>query len=292
MILVIALISIFYIYPESLIPGCRKIKCASVFNCDCKKDYCKCDFINEDGKTVKIKCPYIQNNDTLPISKIKNENRFLTIEENGVIKNKVEGYNDYVIYDPQESYSEQILEKMDLEQLLDNEGLLSEYLKYYFWAYQKQTKTSFSNEDIAILISLMLNTYSPNTSNYVQQIAKRYFEIENYELPTGTYEVPNYGNYTIIKVDDYYIRSAVEESPNTYLEYTSLVLKKIERNENKITISYDNFEGSSMMGGCYSEKLESENKEECKIGEYILELTYNQEAQSLRVVEFKYINKS
>lgn len=42
----------------------------------------------------------------------------------------------------------------------------------------------------------MLNTYLPNSSNYVKEIAKRYFGIENFELPIGTYELP-YGNYRL-----------------------------------------------------------------------------------------------
>ncbi len=103
-----------------------------------------------------------------------------------MIRNKVEGYNNYVIYDPNETYKEQTLEKLDINKSLQNDGL-AEYLKYYFWAYQEQSKTNFNEEDRVILVSLMLNTYLPNSSNYVKEIAKRYFGIENFELPIGTY---------------------------------------------------------------------------------------------------------
>ncbi len=265
--------------------------CSNAFNCDCSEKYCKCDYVMDEGKTVKIKCPYNKTEENLKDSKIKDDYRYLKIEQNGVIRNKVEGYNNYVIYDPNETYKEQTLEKLDINKLLQNNGL-SEYLKYYFWAYHEQSKTSFNEEDRFILVSLMLNTYAPNSSDYVKEIAKRYFGIDNFELPIGTYELP-YGNYTIIKVGDYYIRSAVEENHDYVyrMETTSIELKKVERNENKITLYYDDFKGSRMMGGCYSEKFEQENKDECKIGEYKLELTYKDETDSLIVDEFNYIKR-
>ncbi len=88
----------------------------------------------DEGKTVKIKCPYNKTEENLKYSKIKDDYRYLKIEENGVIRNKVESYNDYVISDSKQTYTEQTLEKLDLNKSLQDDGL-PEYLKYYFWAY-------------------------------------------------------------------------------------------------------------------------------------------------------------
>ncbi len=77
----------------------------------------------DEGKTVKIKCPYNKTEENLKYSKIKDDYRYLKIEENGVIRNKVESYNDYVISDSKQTYTEQTLEKLDLNKSLQDDGL-------------------------------------------------------------------------------------------------------------------------------------------------------------------------
>lgn len=221
-------------------------------------------------------------------NKITNDQRYLTISENGIIKDKENGN---IIYNPTETYSEPTLSKIEISNLLENKEEMYEYLKFFFWAFPKQTYDSFSLNEIAIIVSLTLNTFEPNSNDYVKKIAKRYFGITNYELPTGTYEISNYGNYTIIKENNYYIRSSIEKSTTSDLENTSHELTNINRNGNKLIVYYDYMKGNLMNGTCYSENESFEEREKCKIGSYIVTLTYDSKEDTLIVEKMEYRKK-
>lgn len=234
-------------------------------------------FYNNNRRTNNINEP--------EINKITNDIKYLITDEFGNIKDKE---NDYIIYNPNKNYPKPVLDKIDKEKLIENKWTMDEYLKFFFWAFPKQSYSNFSEKDIAIIVSLTLNTYEPNSSNYVQKIAKRYFGINNYELPAGTYEVLNYGKYTIIKENNYYIRSSVEESTNSDMENTSREITNIETNGDKLTVYYDYMKGNSMNGTCYSENANLEEREKCKIGSYKIELIYNTNEDTLIVEKIEY----
>ncbi len=219
---------------------------------------------------------------------VKNDFRYLIQEETGIIKDKE---NDYIIYNSNENYSETVLDKIDIQKLLGNKGEMDEYLKFFFWAFNEQSRDSFSEDEIAIVVSLTLSAYGPNTSAYVKEMAKRYFGILDYELPIGTYELTNYGNYSILKENDYYIRSSVEESTNSTLENTSRELIDIKIDGNKITVYYDYLKGNPMNGVCYFENASDEEREKCVIGHYVIELTYNANNDTLLFNKIKYTKK-
>jgi len=219
---------------------------------------------------------------------IEKQYPYITIDNQKKVKNTETGE---ILYDPTVEYTEQEPEKIVILQeeiKMERGNNIYEYLKYFFWTFPEQTKESFSKEDKDMIISLASQIYEPRSSAYVKKVAKQYFGIKNYELPTGLYDIADFGEYTILKQDDYYIRSSVKNFKE-YKKYVPFLTNtKIEGN--KIYLAFDYAEGGE-NGGCYQEGITEDEKKECRVGWYDFELIYNEEENSLIVEKIKYTKK-
>lgn len=224
--------------------------------------------------------------DSLYGKRIKKETLYLK-EENEVIKNE----KGEIVFDSRLDYNEPSYEKISFRGKINKEhhSEIYEYLKYFFMAFPKTTKETFSKEDIAIIVSLNSILTEPRSEAYVQDVANRYFGLNYYELPVGTYYVDVLNEpYTIMKKDGYYISSIIGKGVE--LEYFPF-LTKIEENQNHYKIYYDYASDGSSIGGCYYENLSQEEKEACRIGEIVFDLVYNEEKDVLLVEKMQYIEK-
>lgn len=204
---------------------------------------------------------------------------------NGIIVDKNTGEE---IFNPNNNYSPNsiIQEPIRIPSEID-EGYIDEYLKWFFKIYPEKSFESFSDQEIAILVSLYSNLYEPRTVEDIQKVAKMYFNIDNYTLPTGTYILDNFGDYTISKINGYYVRSSVQiRSKNI----NSVFFKDISVNENKIIVSYDYASDGLVYNGCYSPLASDEENEKCIIGYYKVYLTYIQDR--LNIDKIDYIKKA
>lgn len=214
-----------------------------------------------------------ENNYLLTIDKNiikRNEYTYLIKKDNNNIYDVQKGT---LLYDSERNYSKSTIKNLDFikDISLDDYIDISEYLKYFFWMFPEENKTEFTSDEIAIIVSLAAVWDYPVDNEYVQKIAKQYFGVDNYILPTGTYEVKNFGKYSIMKQDDFYIRSNVlSVDGNIYGNY----LTKVIRKNNNITLYFDYAQGP-LNGGCYNRELSDEEKENCRIGTKIVELKTN-----------------
>lgn len=208
---------------------------------------------------------------------IQGDATYIEIDDN-VIKDKNTGN---IIYDTSQDYSTHLPEQLKVPKEFD-EGYITEYLKYFFFVYPEQSFTSFTDDVIATIVSLASNLYEPRTTEYVQEIAKRYFDIDNYELPVDTYKLEKYGNYTVSKKDNFYFRSNITNFQTNEL---SAFMTDFQVVDNKIKVYY-NFATDAMFGGCYSIFAAKEENEKCIQGTYIIELTYTKESLNVETIKY------
>lgn len=218
------------------------------------------------------------SNDNNNLTEIKLEdNKFIDKKSNGVIKDKE---TNQIIYDPKEQYNKSPLpETPKVNTATEAQAAeIAEYTKYFLNLYQPQPVSSkedftidnFSNEDIAAIVALSSRLYEPRTEKEIQEIAKRYFNIDNYKLPTGTYDIKNYGKFTVSESNKNYIWSGlkdkVEQVKTTYIN-------KLEINDNQLILFLDEANDTFVNGypGCYSP---INPKNECASGFFKIYLTY------------------
>jgi len=208
-------------------------------------------------------------------------------KENGKIIDKE---TNSILFDPKTDYSEtiDILGQSLLKGKTPNEYSdtdVVEYLKYFFWIYNERSFEEFSDEEIATIVSTASKLYIPRTEEEVKKVAKAYFNIDNYELPTGTYILKNYGKFTITKIDGYYIKSSVIDRV-TNINGAHFKNKII--NNNTIEVFYDYApDGAMYAEGCYSYVKEIQ-EEGCIIGTYKVHLTYYDEEDRLNIDKIIY----
>jgi len=206
----------------------------------------------------------IDTNET--IVEIINEEELLEKDSDGKIIDKETGS---ILFDPKTDYSKTIdIDIALLKGKTPNEYSstdIVEYLKYIFWIYHERSFDTFNEEEI-------------------KKVAKSYFNIDNYELPTGTYNLKNYGKFTITKIDGYYIKSSV-------IDRVPLIkgahFKNITINNNEIEVFYDYAPAGGFYDGCYYSELEIQ-EEGCIIGTYKVHLTYYGEEDRLNIDKIVY----
>ncbi len=215
----------------------------------------------------------------------------VNIEETKITKSQNE--NVVVLYDSSKKYSKSKLEdltfldNLDLEHSFD----ISEYLKYFFYIFKGESKTKFTKDDMSIVLAYAASmTESPRDENYIKSLAKRYFNVDNFEMTTGLYKVIystlDNDEFTIMKKDGYYISSAtdgrcIDLAYNPYMT-------DIKVNGSNVTIYYDYALDSENKNSCYNENLSQEDKAKCRIGTYKIDITMNKEKQIFAVNKIEY----
>jgi len=226
----------------------------------------------------------IDTNET--VVEIINEEELLEKDSDGKIIDKETGS---ILFDPKTNYSETIdIDRALLKGKTPNEYSstdIVEYLKYIFYVYHERSFNKFNEEEVAAIVSIASMFYIPRTEEEIKKVAKAYFNIDNYELPTGTYNLKNYGKFTITKIDGYYIKSSViDRVPFIMAEH----LKNITINNNEIEVFYDYASnGDFYEEGCYHQALEIQ-EEGCIIGTYKVHLTYYDEEDRLNIDKIIY----
>jgi len=225
----------------------------------------------------------IDTNET--IVEIINEEELLEKDSDGKIIDKETGS---ILFDPKTDYSKTIdIDIALLKGKTPNEYSstdIVEYLKYIFWIYHERSFDTFNEEEVAAIVSTASMFYIPRTEEEIKKVAKSYFNIDNYELPTGTYTFKNYGKFTITKIDGYYIKSSV-------IDRVPLIkgahFKNITINNNEIEVFYDYAPAGGFYDGCYYSELEIQ-EEGCIIGTYKVHLTYYGEEDRLNIDKIVY----
>ena len=232
---------------------------------------------------------FSKNNDK-PIDKndfvtIVEEETYLEKNEDGIIidvTTNEELFNlniDYSLMDPGIG----LLENRKPEEL--SEWDLISYVKGVFNAYPEQSFDNFNDEEKAVIILLASGLYTPRTIEEIQAVAKKYFSIYNYELPTGTYKLANIGEYTLTKTNGYYILSRVSNKINN-INVAWLTDTKINGNQIELTFDYAP-DGFVLAEGCYTPVLEVQ-EEGCIMGTYKVYLTYYGEENRLNIDKIVY----
>ena len=133
-------------------------------------------------------------------------------------------------------------------------------------------------------------TYTPRDSEYIKNLAKRYFNVDNFEMIPGTYTALfskyDLEKYTIMKKNGYYVMGGLEPT-DIDLKYDAY-MTDIKVNGNKVTIYYDYATNGVVDTGCYSENLSQKEKEECRVGTYELEITMDKDKQIFAVDKMIY----
>lgn len=116
-------------------------------------------------------------------------------------------YKDYTAYDEPINY--------DLDSL-------GEFVKYYHIILNyEESYTSLSDEEKAAVITLAAGLAFPQSEDYVKKIAKKYFGVDDYELPLGKYSVVGSGDmsgeqWSVTKEDGFYKSSIIARGIDTY----------------------------------------------------------------------------
>ena len=218
------------------------------------------------------------------------KNDYTYIKEDG--NNLVDAMTNRVIYDANKKYAKTKLDNLDfLNDLTVDNSDLHEYLKYFFWFFREETKTSFSKEDMSIILSFAADmTDTPRDSEYIKNLAKRYFNVDNFEMIPGTYTALfskyQLEKYTIMKKNGYYVMGGLEPG-EIDLKYTAH-MTDVKVNGNKVTVYYDYATNGVVGTGCYIDDLTQEIKDECRIGTYELELTMDKDKQIFAIDKMIY----
>ncbi len=218
------------------------------------------------------------------------KNDYTYIKEDG--NNLVDAMTNQVIYDANKKYAKTKLDNLNfLNDLTVDNPDLHEYLKYFFWFFREESKTSFSKEDMSIILSFAADmTYTPRDSEYIKNLAKRYFNVDNFEMIPGTYTALfskyQLEKYTIMKKNGYYVMGGLEPG-EIDLKYTAY-MTDVKVNGNKVTVYYDYATNGVVGTGCYIDDLTQEIKEECRIGTYRLEITMDKDKQIFAVDKMIY----
>lgn len=212
------------------------------------------------------------------IQEIIPEQEHLEEEETGKVIDKESGS---VVYDPSQEVDDTPPPSTVIKAPENiDEGYISEYLKYFFFVYSEQSFSSFTDNQIATIVALSSELYQPRKESDVQKIAKEYFNIDNYVLPTGTYKLENYGEFTVSKENGYYFRSDIK---NHQTSENSVFLIDTKVNENKVTLEYV-YAKNSLYGEGYSPL----NRDEKYIkGYYTIELTYTGDGYNVNSIHYR-----
>ena len=176
-----------------------------------------------------------------------------------------------------------LLENKKPEEL--DEGDLITYVKGVIYAYPEQSFDNFNDEEKAVIILMASELYTPRTIEEIQAVAKKYFNIDNYELPTGTYKLAKTGEYTLTKTNGFYILSRITNKTNN-INTAYLTDKKINGNQIELTFDYAP-DGFIHAEGCYTPVLEVQ-EEGCIMGTYKVYLTYYGEENRLNIDKIVY----
>ncbi|MDE5540046.1 MAG: hypothetical protein K2J20_06130 [Bacilli bacterium] len=161
---------------------------------------------------------------------------------------------------------------------LDDAVEIAEYSKYFDWIYKEETVEIIDDKTISAVVALASGLNEPKKEDVVQEVAKRYFNIENYELPTGTYELKNYGKFTVAKSNGYYVRSDIKEKvQNSKISYINN-LESVDDLHIVLTLE------EAPETGCYSPV---DRKEECISGYYKIYLYHFADLISVEKIEYQ-----
>lgn len=117
---------------------------------------------------------------------------------------------DDVFYDEENYYEEYISNDESVNYDLFS---LSEYVKYFhFILNYERSYFSFTEEERAAIISFAAGLSYPQSYEHVKNVAKRYFNIDDYHLATGKYSVVGTGDlsgemWCVTEKDGFYLSS-------------------------------------------------------------------------------------
>lgn len=156
--------------------------------------------------------------------------------------------DDY--YDEYSSYNVPI--KIDLESL-------TEYVKYFHFVLNyEENYSSLTDEEKASIITFAADLSYPQSVEYVKSVAKKYFNIDNYELPLGKYSILGSGDLSghtwCVNLDNGYYKSSIIPmgiDTNRIIDFTSFI------EENNVII---------LKGNYYEENNSTNPSKKCNIG--------------------------
>ncbi len=201
---------------------------------------------------------------TKHVNIIKDNYAYLIKSEDGIYKD-IDTKKE--IFNPNEKYEsyENFFDLIDIPEDKDSaSSYLAEYSKYVRNIYYEETSDKFDNDIIASVVALSSSMYQPRTEKEVKHIAKKYFDIDNYELPAGTYVLKNYGKFTVAKENGYYFMSEIKDIVK---HDKTVYIKDLEIKDSKMILTFDEANDSFLGGvpGCYTP---IDPKEECTSGYY------------------------
>lgn len=234
----------------------------------------------KSGKILTDKNKITIDNNLVTI--IKDDYKYLEKDSDGKY---IDNSTKKVIYDKKEDYPDANFYMSTLYSLGDiNGNYILNYVQFLLWIVGENTVLKFDDNTKAAMISLASFLYSPRSEEAVRYIAKQLFNLDNYELPTGTYKIKNYGEYTVIKDNGYYFRSEVNNKVN--ILKTEFV-KDLKIDDKKIILSLDVNLDSYLLadGGCY---YNNESISKCIKGYYKVYLTYlSEDVMTIDKVEYQ-----
>ncbi len=112
---------------------------------------------------------------------------------------------------------------------------LQEYLKMVRIVFKEKTYTSFTDEDISVFVAYQLLNNATTSKDKVQELVRKMFNIDNFEVKTGELTSPLGTKIKIIKNGNDYkgnvpLKDIMEKANN----YTSF-----ETNKDRVIVNYD-----------------------------------------------------
>ncbi len=157
---------------------------------------------NTEKNDTQTKSFYIDNEDKNKDG-IPDTNKIVK-DKNGIIK-----IGNLEIYNPNETYyfpddialTDMTIPKKDNINIDD----LNNYLKSIIYEIGPNSYKDFNENNIDNLMLSVSFPYSRVNKETVKQIAKIYFDIDNYEFPIGTYHTNSYGEVDVIEINNLYV---------------------------------------------------------------------------------------
>ncbi|MDE5539723.1 MAG: hypothetical protein K2J20_04480 [Bacilli bacterium] len=212
----------------------------------------------------------------------KDNYKYLEKDSNG---NYIDNSTKNIVYDKSAEYPDANIYMSKIYPMDDINGdYVLRYVQFLLWIVGDNTIQKFDDNTVAAMVSLASFLYGPRTEVSVKYIAKQLFNLDDYELPTGTYKIKNYGEYTIMKENGYYFRSEVNNKVNIL---KSEFVSDLKINDNKIVLSLDENDDSYFLAdsGCY---LNGESVSKCTRGYYKVYLTYiSDDVMTIDKVEYQ-----
>lgn len=210
------------------------------------------------------------------------------------VKDDLSLMNDGMQYD-QEYYDTYEATDEEIEYSIE---YLSEYVKYYHYILNyEESYTSFTDEEKAAIITYASGLSFPQSIDYVKSIAKRYFDLDNYELPVGKYIVGGNADlsgeeWCIEKSGSYYKSSIV---PRGIDVNRTIVINEVNNHGNEVILKGNYFVENLLQNATDVCDIYGNVKNTCIKGyyEYHLEkINKSLVLQSIKYTENKNYNKN